>query len=122
MAGGGAGSCLLQETEKLSTLTILEVSRGESGNDARCRVSDERRLLVQRVLANLAPQGRFLVSGEGIPVLADELPSLDSSQLAQLLLWVVADDLEKSVERSRGLVVVVVQRRSSRLDTLGVSW
>lgn len=53
-------------------------------------------------------------------MLGYELAGLDSSQLAKLWLGVVADDLQKGVERRRRGVVGLVERRGGRLDTFGV--
>lgn len=52
----------------------------------------------------------------------DELPGLNGGQLAELGLGVTAKNLKEGIERSRRAVVVLVEGRGGRLDTLRVGW
>jgi hypothetical protein len=61
-----------------------------------------------------------LIGWQFLPVLSDELASLNGTELAEFGLGVLADDLDESVERRRLGVVRLVQRRCGCLDTVRV--
>jgi hypothetical protein len=77
-------------------------------------------LLAECVFAELAAEVRLLVSWQFLPVLSDELASLNSTELAEFGLLVVADNLDQSVERARLGVVRLVQCRCGGLDTVRI--
>jgi hypothetical protein len=49
-----------------------------------------------------------------------QLPRLDGSELAQLWLRMLAEDLKECIERGRRAVILLVEGSGSRLDTVRV--
>ena len=122
MSGSLAGGGLVQVARQITPLAILKVLRCNRSNDAGSRVPGQCVVLVQSELEKLVAERGLLVRRQISPVLGDELPRLDRSKLAELRLGVAAEDLKESIERGGGVVVVLVEGRGGRLDTLRVGW
>ena len=117
-----ASRSLLQVAGQSGPLAILKVLRCNGSDDAGSRVPGQCVVLVQSELEKLVAERGLLIRRQVSPVLGDELPRLDCGELTELRLGVAAENLKESIERGGRVIVVLVEGRGGRLDTLRVGW